>query len=568
MDSHAKPYRIKQSFTKYLLNTVLPIIINGLVIGILVGVVVWGYNFCAEHITEFTAEIYTKVYYKMYFLPLVLVGMGALAVIMALLLKFIPELVGSGIPYTEGVMRGELKYKKIKMFFGTIAYSLLTFFSGLPLGSEGPSVQLGGLVGDIVNAGEEKIRWRAKAWRRLSITSGASAGLAVAFNAPLTGLIFALEEGHKRFSPTILLSTASAVIFSILTSRCLNYWTGLRTDFTFYIFDVGEIATLPYSSIWMLLLLGIIVGLTAALFSVFLSYTRRFYDRFKIKRIYRLLIAYVLVGLCGVLVVGIVSYTNEENSAGFLLGGGARLVKKMLSNFSIDNSFSWSTIFVLLILKMILISLSSNSGSTGGLFIPMLVVGALIGGLCSHMFINMGMDSKYAAMIVAIAMSAMMASIVRAPLTGIILVCEITGQFLNGFLQAAIVVVISYFVVELLSIKPLYDELLEGNIKAANKGKPLVHVEIEEIIDNGSFVTGRSVRDILWPAGCQVEKIVKVNREGEVVTRSDKGGERLIHAGDLYIIKCETHNLDDTLDELHALTSSTPEYEEKITHLD
>ncbi len=555
MIDHAKPYRIKQSFTKYLLNTVLPIIINGLVIGILVGVIVWGYNFCAEHITEFTKEIYTNVNEKLYFLPLLLVGMGALAVIMALLLKFIPELVGSGIPYTDGVMRGELKYKKIKMFFGTIAYSFLTFFSGLPLGSEGPSVQLGGLIGDCVNAGEEKIRWRAKAWRRLSITSGASAGLAVAFNAPLTGLIFALEEGHKRFSPTILLSTASAVIFSILTSRCLNVWTGIRTDFTYYIFDVGEIATLPYDSIWMLLLLGIIVGLTAALFSVFLSYTRRFYDRFKIKRIYRLLIAYVLVGLCGVFIVDVI-------------GGGAGLVRNMLSNFSSETPSSWSTIFVLLILKMILISLSSNSGSTGGLFIPMLVVGALIGGLCSHMFINMGMDSKYAAMIVAIAMSAMMASIVRAPLTGIILVCEITGQFLNGFLQAAIVVVIYYFVVELLSIRPLYYELLEGNIKAANKGKSLVHVEIEEIIDNGSFVTGRSVRDILWPAGCQVEKIVKVNKEGEVVTRSDKGGERLIHAGDLYIIRCETHDLDDTLDELHALTSSTPEYEEKITHLD
>ena len=199
------PYISKERMSKYILNSLLPILFNGIIIGMLVGVVVWGYNFCAEHIVEFSSHIYKSVHENLVFMPLLLLGVGLLACLMALLLKFIPELAGSGIPYTEGVMRGQLKFKKVKMFFGTIIYSFITFFAGLPLGSEGPSVQLGGLVGNNVNAIEEKIRWRSKAWNRLSITSGASAGLAVAFNAPLTGLIFALEEGHKKFSPTILL---------------------------------------------------------------------------------------------------------------------------------------------------------------------------------------------------------------------------------------------------------------------------------------------------------------------------------------------------------------------------
>ncbi len=551
MDLKTKPFRIRQSFIKYFLNTILPILFNGLIIGIIVGVIVWGYNFCAEHIMEFSKEIYSYVHKNIAFLPLLLVGVALIAVIMALLLKFIPEMAGSGIPYTEGVMRGELKYKKIKMFFGTIIYSFITFFSGLPLGSEGPSVQLGGIVGNCVNSVEEKIQWRSRAWNRLSITSGASAGLAVAFNAPLTGLIFALEEGHKRFSPTILLSTASTVIFAVLTSRCLNLWTGLKESEFFYIFSVeGGIFTLPMNSIWMLLLLGIGIGLSATVFSIVLSYIRILYDRLKIKRIYRLLIAYISTGLIGVFFVSV-------------LGGGSGVIKEILS-----GNLALSAILVILGLKVVLIPLSSNSGSTGGLFIPMLVVGALVGGVFSHAFEAMGMDAKYASMIVAISMSAMMAAIVRAPLTGIILVCEITGEYLNGFLQTAIVVVIAYFIVELFGIKPLYDELLEGSIKSANKGKKAVHVRIEEIIDNGSFVAGRSVRDILWPAGCQVDEIVKVNKEGQVVTRNDKGGERLIHAGDVYIIKCETHDLNDTLDELHALTSSSPEHDEVITYLD
>lgn len=551
MESQTRPFRTRQSFLKYLFNTILPILINGLIIGILVGVVVWGYNYCAEHIVEFSKSLYSLVNENIAFLPLLLIAVALLAVIMALLLKFIPELVGSGIPYTEGVMRGELKYKKVKMLIGTIVYSFITFFAGLPLGSEGPSVQIGGLIGDCVNSVEEKVKWRSRAWKRLSITSGASAGLAVAFNAPLTGLIFALEEGHKRFSPMILLSTASTVIFSILTSRCLNLWTGIKESENFFIFSVKDMVPLPLESVWMLLLLGLVVGLIAALFSLFLSFTRRLYDRFKLKRIYRLLIAYVLVGVIGVFYVDII-------------GGGSGIIKNLLN----DEGLNIGTILVLLSLKMLLISLCSNSGSTGGLFIPMLVVGALVGGFVSVLFINMGMDQMYSRFIIAIAMSAMMAGIVRAPLTGIILVCEITGEFLNGFLQTAIVVIIAYFIVELLGIKPLYDELLEGNIKTAHMGKKQIHVEIEEIIDKGSFVAGRSVRDILWPAGCQVEKIVKVNKDGEVVTRSDKGGERLIHAGDVYVIKCETHDLNDTLDELHALTSSTPEHEEIITYLD
>ena len=165
MDLKTKPFRIRQSFIKYFLNTILPILFNGLIIGIIVGVIVWGYNFCAEHIMEFSKEIYSYVHKNIAFLPLLLVGVALIAVIMALLLKFIPEMAGSGIPYTEGVMRGELKYKKIKMFFGTIIYSFITFFSGLPLGSEGPSVQLGGIVGNCVNSVEEKIQWRSRAWK-------------------------------------------------------------------------------------------------------------------------------------------------------------------------------------------------------------------------------------------------------------------------------------------------------------------------------------------------------------------------------------------------------------------
>lgn len=550
MDKQVTPFRIKHNFKKYFLNTIVPTLFNAVIIGILVGTVVWAYNFCAEHVMEFSYDIYAAVNKNIYFLPLLLLGVGALAGIMALALKFIPEMAGSGIPYTEGVMRGQLKYQKVKMFFGTIVLSFISFFAGLPLGAEGPSVQLGGIIGDSVSGVETKINPHAKATRRLAITSGASSALAVAFNAPLTGIIFALEEGHKRFSPTILLSVASTVIFSVLTSRLLHLWTGLKSSFNFFIFDLGDMEMLPMGQIWMLVILGIFVGLFACIFTLLIRYVNKFTERYNIKRVYRLVAAFLLVGIAGVFVSDII-------------GGGSSIIHK----FSVANG-NVSFLILLLILKLVLVALCTNSGSTGGLFVPMLAIGALLGAVVSNLFMKMGMDAEAFKVIVVISMSAFMAAVVRAPLTGIILIAEITGQLLSGFLQTAIVVVIAYLIVELFNVKPIYDELLDATLKRLNKDKERRIVKITETIDAGSFATGRSVRDILWPAGCHVDKIIKMDHEGKIVTRGDKDGERQIFGGDIYIIHAETYDVESTLDELHALIKVGKDYEYQLEDLD
>lgn len=546
-ENDIKPALVKKSYKKYLVNTLFPILLNGFLIGVSVGTIVWLYNQGAEYILKATTKIYSLVGQNLYYLPLLLAVLATLAFLMNYLLKLVPEMAGSGIPYTEGVMRGQIRFKKLPMFLGTILYSFLSFFVGLPLGSEGPSVQLGGIIGNSVNTLEEKKYWKAKGWEKISITSGASAGLAVAFNAPLTGLIFALEEGHKRFSPMILLSTSSSVIFAVLTSQTLSFFTGVTAEKTgqegawnFYVFQkLGEkLNALPIDQIWMLLLLGLFIGLFACVFSLLLTYAKKFAEKLKIKRIYLLLAAYLSVGLIGVFYLDV-------------LGGGSGLINKIASGDSM--SITWSFLLIILLLKLFTITLSSSSGSTGGLFVPLLAVGSLIGALFGRMFISMGLDPKYDYMIIALSMTALMSAVVRAPLTGTILIAEITGSLSSGFLQAAIVVIIAYFVVELFHVKPLYDELLEGTLKRVNADKVFQKVEVEAVIEDGAFVVGRSIRDVLWPAGCQVQKIVKINQKGEIVTRSDKDGERLIRPGDVYIIRLESYDLDQSLDELHAL---------------
>lgn len=126
-----------------------------------------------------------------------------------------------------------------------------------------------------------------------------------------------MEEGHKKFSPTILLSTASTVIFALLTSRLLNYVCHIKDSFNYFIFDFGNIEVLPYNSLWLLIILGLGIGIVAALFSLLLHYIRVFYAKFKIKPIVKLLIAFLSVGIIGVF------FTD-------VLGGGSSLIKKLV----------------------------------------------------------------------------------------------------------------------------------------------------------------------------------------------------------------------------------------------
>ncbi|MDG9688473.1 chloride channel protein, partial [Streptomyces sp. DH18] len=119
-----------------------------------------------------------------------------------------PMISGSGIPQVEGVLLRELDMTWWKVILGKFFGGVLSIGSGLSLGREGPSVQLGAAIGQ----GFSKVFRRIKIEEKYLITSGASAGLAAAFNAPLAGAMFALEEVHKNFSPLILLSALSSAL--------------------------------------------------------------------------------------------------------------------------------------------------------------------------------------------------------------------------------------------------------------------------------------------------------------------------------------------------------------------
>ncbi len=517
----------------YFKNTIIPIILYGGIIGILVGVVVWSYSFAAEHLYKWCISIYQIVGERLIYLPLLLLGLAILATLVYFIFKFVPEVKGGGVPHTEGVMRGLYTFRWFRVLIGTIISSFITYFSGLPLGSEGPSIQIGGTIGQGVNEGGKKINKHSGAWKRLSVTGGASAGLATAFNAPLTGIVFALEEGHKRFSPMILLTAASSVIFATITSVLLRSWVGNEL----YVFNVGVIENIPIRKIWILGLLGIAIGFSASIFSSILFRAKELSIKYnKIPLLVRLILAFVIVGVIGV-------FVND------ILGGGGALVKSIAK-----MDFTWQLLLGLLLLKVVLIVICVNAGATGGLFVPTLALGALVGGLFGHLFIKMGMEEIYYKAVVVISMCAFMGAVMRSPLTAIVLVVEVTGQFLTGFLTIAIVILLAYFIVELLDVEPLYDYQLTLIMKDKSKGTPPQQFYTFEVeVEDGAFAVGRTVRDILWPPQCIVIKINKKDSEGHISVQMDRDGERSIRAGDRYTIQTQTNNIEyvkKCLDEL------------------
>ena len=133
-----------------------------------------------------------------------------IAVIICLLLGAEPEIAGSGIPQVEAELRGQKDMCWWRVILAKTAGCALAIGGGLALGREGPSIQLGSMVGK----GVSRAGHRLLTEERLLITCGAGAGLSAAFGAPLAGALFALEELHRNFSAEILLSTMAASVAS------------------------------------------------------------------------------------------------------------------------------------------------------------------------------------------------------------------------------------------------------------------------------------------------------------------------------------------------------------------
>lgn len=520
----------------YIRTTLLPILVFGGVSGVLSGLVVWGFKWCASYLENESVQIYKWFRLNPTFIPLLFAGLIVLALLSAIMNKAIPELRTNSIANAEGAMRGMKRYNWVRTIFGTMASSFLSYTGGLTFGAEGPSIQLGSTIGQATNDFGHFIEKGSPAWERYNVTGGAAAGFAVAFGAPLSGILYTLEEAHKRLSPMLLMTAASSVFFATIVSQSLGDLVG-QSD---YFLQIGSLTLMPYKFYWTLLIIGIACGCLAALFNTLFAKTGELV-REKLTKIptwLRIVFIFLLTGVVGLVFVD-------------AIGGGHRIIQGIL-----NLDFTWQVLLVMFFVRFALLIITPNSGAMGGMFVPVLTIGALVGGLFGKAFIAMGFPSQYYQTIVLISMTTFMGATMRAPLTAIVLVVEMTNNYFSSFLSTGITVMIAYLIVEALRIEPLYEKALMDSFKNAYKGKHRKVYEFSVVVEKGSFVEGRSVKDILWPYGCTIVNVIKVDDEGNKVDTTDKAGDRVIRAGQTYTVKAFVYDEIKAIEEMEYLTKN------------
>ena len=535
----------RKDYKSYFKNVILPVFVYGAFTGLLVGTIVYFFKWVAEWLTEKSGEIYHFAQSNPWIAVAVVAGAVALAFVAYFLQRWAPETMGGGIPRAEGVLRGLLTFRWLRSAIAVVINSWISFFVGLPLGSEGPSVLLGTSIG----GGTCRLPLSHNSWDRYIMTGGACAGFAVATGAPVTGILFALEEAHKRFTPMIFLMAMSSVLFGVTAS---NLWAMAIGHSPEPLFAVGELVSLgqfAMKDIWVPLLLGVAIAIVACGYNLFVFFIGKLYDT-KLKRVpqwVKLIVVFVLTAIIGLIAFGDFDGTNA------LFGGGGLIVGLAKGNFT------WKIIFVLLVIRFLTIAFSTGSGATGGVFIPMLSIGALLGALLGNLFIAMGMPEELFPTVVMLSMSAFMGATTRAPLTALVFMVECTWSFSNLF-YVAITVFISYFICEIVNVEPLYDVLLERMIHKQNAGKTHQILRLTYVVQEGAFAVGKSVRDVLWPSNTKVSDIVASDK----VKRMDDDGEKKMHVGDTLTIITQTYDEAATRAELDEILGKSDQNEKTV----
>ena len=191
---------MKNEIGMRLRDKMLPLVLFPAIVGMLTGVLIFIFKVTSSHVMHKSAEIYAFVRENPIYLPALVAGAAAIGLLSALVLRWAKECRGGGIPTAVASIRGLIPLKWAQGIFALFTTSMLTYIAGVPLGNEGPSVQMGAATGKGATSIFGK---RYKALERYNMTGGACSGFAIATGAPLAGIVFAMEEAHRRFSPTI-----------------------------------------------------------------------------------------------------------------------------------------------------------------------------------------------------------------------------------------------------------------------------------------------------------------------------------------------------------------------------
>ena len=495
---------------------------EGLLVGAVGGLVVLLYRLALT----FAGEALNRILDYIQGNPLRIAGwfavLAVLALIVGKLVKMEPMISGSGIPQVEGDILGKISENWKRVLPAKFLGGFLCILGGLSLGREGPSIQLGAMTGQ----GISRLLDRDRTEEKYLMTCGASAGLAAAFHAPLAGMMFSLEEIHKGFSVSILISVMTASVTADFVS---SHIIGIDPVFQFRLEHA-----LPQNYYWMLLILGALLGVLGAFYNRLMLKAQDLYKKPAfLGATGRLVIAFLAAGVAGLVIPSV-------------LGSGNNLIVSLTG-----GEMALELVIITFIVKLLFSAVSFGSGAPGGIFFPLLILGALAGGAFAMAGVELlGLDPVYINNFVLLSMAGFFTAIVRAPITGIILLFEMSGRY-SQMLSLAIVSVAAYITATLMKSEPIYESLLTRILEGQGKGQKSPSggqkVLSEFVIMSGSVLEGRKVMDINWPRNCL---LVALERDGkEKIPR----GKTELMAGDRLTVMTDERDAGYIHDKLENL---------------
>jgi len=323
-------------------------------------------------------------------------------VVAALVVWFFPAARGSGVNQTKAALYVYDGYISFRTVIGKFITAAIALGSGHSLGPEDPSLQIGAGVASIIARNLRLSRRRL----RMFAPIGAAAGLAAAFNAPISAILFVVEEVIGSWSAAVLGSLVLAAISSVVVVR---WFMGTEPIFT-----IPSISLRDPRELMAYAVLGLFGGLLAPVFSAALGFLR---PRLRALPRWSHFVQPAVAGL----MVGAIGYFGFPQ----VMGVGYNVIDQAL-----HGQFIWQVLIALTFLKLLATTVSFSSGTPGGMFAPTLFIGAMLGGAVGafeqHFFPHLtGTVGAYS----LVGMGVLFAGFLRAPLTSVFMVFELSGNY-------------------------------------------------------------------------------------------------------------------------------------------
>ncbi len=423
--------------TEYFLQEIVrsKIIVQAILVGLISGMLVVGFKVSINSLFWTIQKILSAfpTWQKALIFPLITTLGGLISGF--LVFKFAPETKGSGIPYVKMTMARMGNMTRIRSIVVKFFAGVAGIGTGLSLGREGPSVQLGAGAGALVG----RLFKMSGTNQDKLIAAGAGSAIGATFNAPIAGTIFVLEELVQKFTPALLFPVLVATVSAASLAR---HFLGSNPSFDLPKLQGG----ITLENIPVCIILGLVAGLLGVLFSKVIFFNNKLFDKMsKIPNYFKPAIAGLAVGLIGLVIP-------------YVLGSG---------NFSVDlllqHKFSLGLVLIIFIAKFFVTPFCFGSGAAGGIFLPMLMLGSFLGYIVSTVCNSFGFHTD-PIVIAILGMGAFLSAVARTPITAVVMVFEMTGGY-SHILPIMLSAAIADLVAEKLNQKPIYASLIVQNSK-------------------------------------------------------------------------------------------------------